>query len=239
MIGYKQEKESRRNIIYEEAIEKSKNEREQSTSMLLPLFIAQQLLYKSTFERNKGFLKRRFRSATVFQSDLMGFTQLSSTLDPSFIVSLLHHLYAKYDKFAAQFNVEKIETIGDAYICVSFDKHPEHVIEFALNVVHMHIQLKDYRIPNIFQSDNFSDPVNIHIRIGIAHGNALGCILGRSCLRFHIFGSALNQAIQLEGKCLPNSILACPQTKAKCEDTFINFRKHDTLNAYWVNRKEL
>ncbi|ETO30385.1 hypothetical protein RFI_06736 [Reticulomyxa filosa] len=230
--------------------------------MLLPLFVAQQLLRKSMSERNRRLLKQQFRSATVFQSDLMGFTQLSSTLDPSFIVSLLHHLYAKYDQFATQFNVEKIETIGDAYICVSFGGHPEHIIEFALNVVNMHIQLKDYRIPNIFQHESVSNPININIRIGIAHGHVLGCILGRSCLRFHIFGNALDRAIQLEGKCLPNSILgiythifinyhtlfyhftfglaptACPQTKAKCEDVLVNFIKHDTLDAYWVSRKE-
>ncbi|ETO01006.1 adenylate cyclase, partial [Reticulomyxa filosa] len=112
IIGYKQEKEWRRNIVYEEAIEKSKKEREQSTSVLLPLFVAQQLLCKSIPEQSKQFLKQQFQSATVFQSDLMGFTQLSSILDPSFVVSLLHHFYSKYDQFAAQFNVEKIETIG-------------------------------------------------------------------------------------------------------------------------------
>ncbi|ETO18483.1 adenylate cyclase [Reticulomyxa filosa] len=112
IIGYKQEKEWRRNIVYEEAIEKSKKEREQSTSVLLPLFVAQQLLCKSMLEQSKQFLRQQFQSATVFQSDLMGFTQLSSILDPSFVVSLLHHFYSKYDQFAAQFNVEKIETIG-------------------------------------------------------------------------------------------------------------------------------
>ncbi|ETO31648.1 guanylyl cyclase [Reticulomyxa filosa] len=142
------EKEWRRNIVYEEAIEKSKKEREQSTSVLLPLFVAQQLLCKSMLEQSKQFLDN----------------------NPSFVVSLLHHFYSKYDQFAAQFNVEKIETIGDAYICVSFGGIPEHIIEFALNVVNMHIQFKDSRIPNIFQPGHVSDPINIHIRVGIAHG---------------------------------------------------------------------
>ncbi|ETN98790.1 adenylyl/guanylyl cyclase domain-containing protein [Reticulomyxa filosa] len=121
IVGYKQEKESRRNIVYDEAIEKSRKDREQSMSVLLPLFVAKQLLYKSMFERNKSFLKRRFRSATVFQSDLIGFTELSSTLDPSFIVSLLHYFYSRYDQFAVQFNVEKIETIGLAFFFFLLD----------------------------------------------------------------------------------------------------------------------
>ncbi|ETO30429.1 hypothetical protein RFI_06691, partial [Reticulomyxa filosa] len=202
---------------------------------IVPLFVAKQFLRTSTLEQQNPLLKQCFESATVFQSDLMGFTELSSQLDPSFVVSLLHLLYAKYDAFATQFNVEKIETIGDAYICVSFAGPPEPVINFALNVASLHKQLKGHRIQNIFQSDNFSAPINIQIRIGIAHGRALGCILGRSCLRFHIFGKALNHAIQLEGACLPNCILACPQTKEKCENVLIDFKKHDTLDAYWVN----
>ncbi|ETO14386.1 hypothetical protein RFI_22986 [Reticulomyxa filosa] len=188
-------------------LKKSRKERQQSTSVLLPSFIANQLLHKSLFDRNNICLKRSFQSATVFQSDLIGFTALSSTVHPSFVVSLLHHFYAKYDHFAAHFNVQKIETIGDAYICVSFGGPTEPVIDFALSVVNVHKQLKDYRIQNILQPGNVSDPINISIRVGIARGNVLGCILGRSCLRFHIFGSALDHAIQLEGKCLPNSIL--------------------------------
>ncbi len=70
--------------------------------------------------------------------------------------------------------------------------------------------------------------------VGIACGDVLGCILGKSGLRFHIFGKALNRAIELEGICESNRILVCSETKQKCENMFLKFEKHEKEDAFWV-----
>ncbi|ETO09294.1 hypothetical protein RFI_28095 [Reticulomyxa filosa] len=238
IIGYKQEKEWRRNIVYQEAIEKSRNEREQSTSVLLPQFIAKELLSKPNSPPNCIPLLLCPCSTTCTQN--MMILLLNSILKRLKPLGLF--FFPNFFDLIFDFLLKKKKKKRDAYICVSFEGLPESVLQFALSVLSIHNQLKDYRIQNIFQPENVSDPINIHIRIGIAHGYVLGCILGRSCLRFHIFGKALNHAIELEGKCLPNSILGiCVYymhiTKEKCQTALIDFKKHDTLDAYWVTCK--
>ena len=113
-------------------------------------------------------------NATVFQSDIVGFTKLCSTLKPSDVCCFLHDLYQRYDEFSQLRGVEKIETIGfvcfffslcifllelktkkkiknkkfrDAYICVQFDDAPDPILHFAVDVLQIHkLFRKDYTV---------------------------------------------------------------------------------------------
>ena len=250
-LKYQNEKAWRKNIIYNEGIKKSRDERQESTSILIPQVIVGQVIKQSLTSSNK-LLSRKFKSATIFQSDIVGFTKLSSQLNASQVVALLHNLYEIYDKFTIQCQCEKIETIGDAYICVNFTKgSSEKVIQFALNVIDAHQQMQQYQIKPLMDDNinknyfellsknlNYNDSpiIDVNVRCGIATGNVTGCVLGLSGLRFHLFGEALERAIQLEGISQTNRVLVCSKTKQHCHDKFIKFEKcnDNNIDAYYV-----
>ena len=212
----------------------------------------------------------------------IGFTKLSSSLKSSEVVSLLHQLYEYYDSFAKECEVEKIETIGDAYICVVFDGSTDKILQFALKVVDTHLDMQNFIIEDTYSNCDFKAKRNrkltwhavfenrarsrqtnsslnfttqsqqhgkttnkttldgkpirdINVRIGIATGECHGCVVGKSGLRFHLFGPALDQAIHLEEIAKQQQILVCQETKARSKNRFIKFIPHATEpGAYWV-----
>ena len=226
----------------------------------------------------------------VIKIFFLGFTKLSSSLKSSEVVSLLHLLYEYYDSYAKELDVEKIETIGDAYICVKFDGSTDNILQFALKVVDTHLAMQNFIIEdtysnasfrestgkskdvrkrkltwdaalaksrllrtkngsfeNTVESQNTTDefderctldgrPIrNINVRIGIATGECHGCVVGKSGLRFHLFGPALDQAIHLEGIAGQQQILVCAKTKNRSKNRFIKFIPHDKeIGAYLV-----
>ena len=90
--------------------------------LLLPNFIVDEVL-ESRMLKSETIVSKSFNHATVFQSDIVGFTKLCSTLSPSDICYFLHDLYQRYDSFSHLRKIEKIETIGFAciiFICILF-----------------------------------------------------------------------------------------------------------------------
>ena len=184
-LKYVNEKAWRKNIIYNSAIRKSRDEREESTSILIPKIIVAAVM-KQTLQSSNKLLSRRFKSATIFQSDIVGFTKISSALTAAQVVSLLHTLYEYYDQFTLECNVEKIETIGDAYICVNFTSSSSNVIEFALKVCDAHRQMQRFQVTEmagnapksleeaLAEKENEVPVIDVDVRCGIASGNVAG-----------------------------------------------------------------
>lgn len=102
-------------LIVEKEREKIEAEKHLSESLLLNIFpkeIAQR------FKRSKEGIAEEFDSVTIFFSDIVGFTTLGSTKSPQQLVTMLNELFSLFDKICQKYNLEKIKTIGDAYMAV-------------------------------------------------------------------------------------------------------------------------
>mmetsp|Transcript_34524 Transcript_34524/g.38677 ORF Transcript_34524/g.38677 Transcript_34524/m.38677 type:complete len:795 (-) Transcript_34524:64-2448(-) len=140
---------------------------------------------------------------TIFFSDIVGFTDISSKLDPLRISDLLDRLYNSFDALSDYHDVFKVETIGDAYMAVTnlTKKQPDHckrITEFAIDAIRVANQtLIDEKNPNI----GF-----VNIRVGFHSGSVVSSVVGTRNPRYCLFGDTVNTASRMESNSQKNRI---------------------------------
>ncbi len=133
----------------------------------------------------------RFKKASIIFADMTGFTQLTNQLGPYQTTQLLNDLYSEFDTCAAAHNVEKIKTIGDAYMAVAgIPKPNKHDTE---NIANMAVQFMQ-----IAQKVSKRHGVDFGLRIGIASGPVMAGIIGKDRFAYDVWGDAVNLAARLE-----------------------------------------
>ncbi len=165
-------------------------EKERSDNLLLnilPAEVAEQL--KDT---GKSAAKQ-FESVTVMFTDFVNFTKAGEGMKPEALVEELDECFKKFDEITSRYKIEKIKTIGDAYLAVcglpSPDpKHAEHVVKAAVEI-------------NAFMADRFSklgSDRTFAIRIGIHSGSVVAGIVGVKKFAYDIWGDTVNTAARME-----------------------------------------
>ena len=141
----------------------------------------------------------RYDSVTVLFSDLVGFTSISSELEPQLLVSELNRLFSEFDALCQRTEVEKIKTIGDAYLAVgglpgTRADHATAVAELALGMVEAVARL------------NVSSGRDWRVRIGVHSGPAVAGVIGTRKFVYDVWGDTVNVASRLESSAEPNRI---------------------------------
>lgn len=167
---------------------------------MLPLGFDNQLLsaVKPSASGNKSF-----EMVCILFTDIVNYTELAKQYDASTIFSLLNNVYINFDKTIKRFkHLQKIETIGDAYMVVGDIYRNQHnhqtvvkeIIELAVKFIH---NIKTIRTPN---------GVPLSLRVGINMGNVSVGLLGNEVPRLCIVGNAVNVASRLQSTAEPDSI---------------------------------
>jgi adenylate cyclase len=136
---------------------------------------------------------RLFESATVLFTDFVNFTKLSAQLEPEEIINELDTCFLAFDGIIERHNLEKIKTIGDAYMCagglpVENTTHPHDAVRAALE---MATWLEERNQTN-------EKAILRHMRIGIHTGPVVAGVIGKNKFAYDIWGDAVNLAARLE-----------------------------------------
>ncbi|XP_029369285.1 atrial natriuretic peptide receptor 1 isoform X2 [Echeneis naucrates] len=170
--AYNEEKKKAENLLYQ----------------ILPHSVAEQL------KRGEMVQAEAFDSVTIYFSDIVGFTALSAESTPLQVVTLLNDLYTCFDAIIDNFDVYKVETIGDAYMVVSGlpgrngKLHGREVARMSLTLLDAVKTFRTRHRPNM----------QLRLRIGIHSGPVCAGVVGLKMPRYCLFGDTVNTASRME-----------------------------------------
>ena len=136
---------------------------------------------------------RRYVSTTVLQCDLVGYTKLTADHTPQQVVDFISELFEAFDVLADRYGVDKVKTIGDAYVVCSGALSEEPEAGHAATVVAMGLEMLD-----AVSAAADSSGLNVGARIGVHSGELVGGIIGTVRFHFDMWGEAVAGAVAME-----------------------------------------
>lgn len=153
---------------------------------------------------------RRVDSATVMFADFVSFSETTERLDPVALVGMLDHYYSAFDQIIVRHGVEKVKTIGDAYMCVAGAQddgadHGRRMLSAARDIL-------------MFVRESRANPHSRHasawdIRIGLNSGPVSSGVVGHDRLSYDIWGNTVNTAARVVKACAENTITLSQSTR--------------------------
>jgi len=169
-------------------LEEKKRSEDLLTNML-PAEIVRQL-------KTKGAAKaRKYDAVSVLFSDFKGFSTIAETLSPEELVNELNHCFTVFDRITEKYRLQKIKTIGDAYMCVGGlytrgGNHVQRMVFAALEIQQFLVDRKKKRTAKKLFA--------FEARIGIHTGPIVAGVIGRKKIAFDVWGNTVNVAQQME-----------------------------------------
>ncbi len=154
-----------------------------------------------------------FADVTVLFADIVGFTELSSEMPPQRLVTLLNGLFSRFDLAAHELGIEKIKTVGDAYMAVC--GLPDPVPDHAARLVRMAI-----RMVHIAREHALEHRVDMELRIGINSGPVVAGVIGKSKYIYDLWGDTVNLASRMESAGVPGAIQVTRPVYDQLKDQF-------------------
>ena len=225
VLEQKEEIEQQKELLLQE-----KNKVEQLLLNILPEETAEEL-------KSKGKASaRQYRRVSVMFTDFKGFTKIAEEIKPTELVARLDSYFIEFDKIIEKYNLEKIKTIGDSYMCagglpVRNRENPIYTVLAALEIQNYMLEQKN------------DDPTTWDLRIGINTGETIAGVIGTKRFAYDIWGSTVNVASRLEAACEPGKVNVSGDTFDFIEPYFeceyrgkIPAKNTGEIDMYYVNR---
>ena len=213
-------------------IEEEKDRSDNLLLNILPEETAQEL------KENGKVLAKQFDAVTVLFTDFKGFTNYSENLSPQDLVETIDFYFSKFDEITAKHGLEKIKTIGDAYMCAGglpfpTEDHANKMVRAAFEIAAFVDETKN--------NENESGKI-FDIRIGINTGPVVAGVVGSKKFAYDIWGDTVNVASRMESMSEPGKINISENTYALIKEDFnceyrgeIEVKNRGKLKMYFVN----
>ncbi|NJL91105.1 MAG: HAMP domain-containing protein [Coleofasciculaceae cyanobacterium SM2_1_6] len=209
-------------------LRKEKERSEQLLLNILPAEIADRLM------RTNESPAEHFEEATILFADIVGFTSLSARMEPLQLVAGLNQIFSAFDQLTEKYGLEKIKTIGDAYMVVgglpvSRPDHAEAIANMALDM-----QAYMQNMDNVFGE-------SLQIRIGINTGSVIAGVIGIKKFIYDLWGDVVNVASRMESHGKPGYIQVTEATYKRLQDKYffesrgtIEVKGRGEMMTYWL-----
>lgn len=171
------------------ALAKEKSQVDELLNRVLPESIAKEL-------RENGQVEPRFYpSATILFADVVGFTSLTERTEPRMLIGMLERYFGGFDEAMLRHQVEKLKTIGDAYVAIAGipASDPHHAVHACLAALEMLRVVNQIRTERERLRLPFFD-----LRVGLHTGGVIAGVVGKRRFTFDIWGDAVNTAARVE-----------------------------------------
>jgi class 3 adenylate cyclase/CheY-like chemotaxis protein len=230
-IGAALEKKRLRDVeqVYLRQLEEERARSDRLLLNVLPQPIADRL------KCGEGRIVDTFDQVTVMFADLVGFTALSMAMSPSNLVRLLDQIFSAFDNLADRHGLEKIKTIGDAYMAAAGLPFPrgDHAAAAALMASDMH---------RVIAEISAQHRIALQMRIGICTGPVIAGIIGQNKFIYDLWGDTVNTASRMESHGVPGRTqLSAPtyellRDRFRCEDRgVIEVRGKGPMHGYLLS----
>ena len=196
-----------RERLYLDRLDAEKRRTEALLDNILPQAVSARLA------RGERTIADRIDPVTVLFADVVGFTKIAARLSPVRLIADLDRLFSAFDDLAAELEVEKIKTVGDAYLAVagvplSRPDHARAAAELALRMAETTAALAP-QLGAVYQ-----------LRVGLHSGPILAGVIGRRKFSYDVWGDTVNVAARLQQQSAPATITLSAATAAELADGF-------------------
>jgi class 3 adenylate cyclase len=186
-----------------DAVQEQKSKSEKLLHNILPTKIAEMLKNQDT---HPGTIFDYHPSTTIVFTDEVGFTSFTKALNPGRLVKIIDSLFSRFDGLCDRHGVEKIKTIGDAYLAVAgvpepMENHAQRAASLALGMLKAHREVM------------MEQGLNLEIRIGLHSGPLVAGVIGKRKYAYDIWGDSVNVASRMESTSLPGEIQISADTR--------------------------
>jgi class 3 adenylate cyclase len=208
-----------------------RQEKERSEQLLLNVLPAE---IADRLKESNESPAEQFDETTILFADIVGFTSLSAQMEPMQLVAGLNQIFSAFDELTEKYGLEKIKTIGDAYMVVGGLPIPR--LDHATAIADMALDMQDY----IRKLDcDFGEALKI--RIGINTGPVIAGVIGIKKFIYDLWGDAVNVASRMESHGKPDCIQVTGSTYAHLKDRYlleprgtIEVKGRGEMLTYWL-----
>jgi class 3 adenylate cyclase len=235
LLALRRLEQSRRRVFYQDVVINRQAaalrlEKDRADALLLnvlPHSISSRLL------AGERTIADEYPAVTVLFADIVGFTSVAARLPADEVVRILDRLFARFDELVAERGLEKIKTIGDAYMAAgglteSIDDHAARVVDLGLAM----IEVAALEVDEI---------AGLRLRVGVHSGPVIGGVIGQRTVAFDIWGETVNLASRLESQGIGGRVQVSAVTQRAVADVFetaprgpVQLRGYGPMETYLI-----